>query len=272
MFYHKFFLDEKYPEATLTAYVSDLSPVSPPRPAVVVCPGGGYHFVSEREAEPVAKKLFGEGFNVYVLNYSVGEKAKDSIPLIQVAKAIKLVRERADEDNTAPNKIFTLGFSAGGHLACSAGVYWNASEVREALGVNSGEAPEGINRPDGMVLCYPVITGGPFAHKGSLQNASGQAEPDQDAIRRFSLELNVDSSTPPAFIWHTFNDNLVPVRNSLLMMDALASNGISFEAHIFPDGPHGLSLCTAESSAQRETLERPDMALWIDLAVTWMRR
>lgn len=271
MFYHKFFLDENFPEVALTAYVSDPTPTVAPRPAVVVCPGGGYQFVSEREAEPIAKKLFGEGFNVYVLNYSVAEHAKDNAPLIQVAKSVKLVRERASEDNTDPKKIFTMGFSAGGHLACSAGVYWNLPAVRDALGITEGQAPEGINRPDGMVLCYPVITGGVFAHKGSVKNASGMEEPDGAAIDHFSLELHVDDTTPPAFLWHTFNDKSVPVKNSLLFINALVDAGIPVEAHIFPDGVHGLSLCTAETAVRPEHI-RPEIAPWIDLAMSWMKR
>ena len=271
MFYHKFYLDENYPEATLTAYVSDPVPAVSPRPAVVVCPGGGYHFVSEREAEPIAQKLFGEGFNTYVLNYSVKERATNDAPVIQVARAIKLVRERAAEDNTDPSRIFTMGFSAGGHLACAAGVYWNLPVVRDALGITAGLAPEGINRPDGMVLCYPVITGRKFPHRGSIKNFSGMEEPDQAAIEHFSLEMHVDSTTPPAFLWHTFNDPVVPVKNSLVLADALIDADIPVEMHIFPDGIHGLSLCNAESAARPEHI-RPDIAPWIDLAMRWMRR
>ena len=213
MLYQKFHLSEKYPEATLTAYVCEQAFEVSPRPAIVVCPGGAYKIVSDREGEPIARRFFGEGMNVYLLNYSVGDKAKDYAPLIQAALAIKLVRERAALDHTDPCKIYVMGFSAGGHLAASAGTLWNLSVVRDALGISAEGAPEGINRPDGMILCYPVITAGKYAHVGSICNVSGHRELTAEDKSNFSLELHVDKTTPPAFIWHTFTDRTVSVQN-----------------------------------------------------------
>ena len=164
-----------------------------------------------------------------------------------------------------------MGFSAGGHLACAAGVYWDLPVVRDALGITDGQAPEGINRPDGMVLCYPVITGGNSAHKGSVKNFSGKDELDEAAINYFSLELHVNETTPPAFLWHTFNDQTVPVKNTLLFIDAMVDAGVPVEAHIFPDGIHGLSLCNADTATRPDHI-RPEIAVWIDLAMSWMRR
>ena len=266
MLYEKFQLSEQYPDSSLTAYVCDKEPAVDPRPAIVVCPGGGYHFLSDREAEPIVRRFFGEGMNIYLLEYSICENAKNYAPLIEVALAVKMVRERAGQDNTDPKKIYTMGFSAGGHVAASAGVLWNIPEVREAIGVTSGECPEGINRPDGMILSYPVITAGEFRHNGSIVNVSGHKELTEDDINRFSLEKNVDSTTPPTFIGHTFTDTCVPVQNTLLFIEALTKAGVPFEAHIFPEGPHGLSLATKET-----THVNPHVAVWTDLAVKWIK-
>ncbi len=271
MFYQKFNLSEKYPDATLTAYVCDKIPAVSPRPAIIVCPGGGYSFLSEREGEPIVKHFLENGFNAYLLTSYVGEKARDYAPLIQAALAIKLVRERAELDNTNPNKIYIIGFSAGGHLAASAGTLWNIPEVRDAVGVTNGSAPEGINRPDGMILSYPVITAGEFCHLGSIQNISGHTELTDEDIEKFSLERHVDATTPPAFIWHTFTDTCVPVQNSLMFMNAMLSAGVPFEAHIFPEGRHGLSLANEETKAGNEGNVVPHVQCWADLAVKWIK-
>ena len=271
MFYKTFSLSEKYPDATLTAFVCDPLPQVAPRPAIVVCPGGGYGNLSPREAEPIVRRFWGEGFNVYLLMYSVGEKAANYAPLIQASLAIKMVRERAEEDNSDPKKIYIMGFSAGGHLAASAGTLWNLPVVRDAVGVSSGECPEGINRPDGMILCYPVITVGEFTHKGSAQRVSGHTVLTEEDIQAFSIERNVDSTTCPAFIWHTFTDVTVPVQNSLLIMNALAAAKVPFEAHIFPEGVHGLALCNQDTRAGNDALVVPHAEIWTDRAVKWIR-
>lgn len=271
MFYKKFSLSNEYPDASLTAYVCDKSPFTKPRPAVVVCPGGGYEILSPREAEPVVRRFFGEGFNVYLLEYSIKENAKNYAPLIEAAMAIKLVRERAEEDNTDPKKVFILGFSAGGHLAASAGTLWNIKPVRDALGITSGECPEGINRPDGTVLCYPVITVGEFTHKGTAHRVSGHEVLTEEDIAAFSLEKNVDATTAPAFIWHTVSDASVPVQNTLMYISALAQAHVSFEAHIFPEGPHGLSLCNEQTCEGQERLLAPHNEVWAELAVKWIK-
>ncbi|MBO7310994.1 MAG: alpha/beta hydrolase [Clostridia bacterium] len=271
MLYEKFTLGEKYPDASLTAYVCDSEPATDPRPAVIVCPGGGYGGCSPREAEPIVRRFFGEGFNVYLLIYSTGERAKDFNPLIEAALSIKLVRERAKIDNTNPEKIYIIGFSAGGHLAASAGTLWNIPVVRDAVGVTDGSAPEGINRPDGMILCYPVITVGELTHKGTAQHVTGHEVLTEEDIATFSLELNVDKTTPKTFLWHTFTDDTVPVENTLLFASALTKAGVPFEAHIFPAGPHGLSLCNKDTWVGYDNQIVPHAECWADLAVKWIR-
>ena len=249
-------------EATLTPFFTDdpFGMSRPPRRAVIVCPGGGYSMLAGREGEPIAAQFLAAGFAAFILHYSVGADAKDFTPAKQVALAIKHVRENAATYNVDPDYIFTCGFSAGGHLAGSAGVLWNAPEVKAAM----GDAPEGINRPTGMILCYPVITAGQYAHKGSFYNLCGSKEATQAEMDRYSLELHVDGTTPPAFLWHTFSDTGVPVKNSLLMAEAMVRAGVPCELHVFPKGHHGLGLCTDQSSTSAAHC-RP----WIDLAIRW---
>ncbi len=227
--------------------------------------------LSPREAEPIVRRFLSEEMNVYLLKYSVGEGARDYAPLIEASLAVKLVRERAAQDNTNPDKIYILGFSAGGHLAASTGIFWNAPVVRDAVGVTSGDSPEGINRPSGMILCYPVITAGEYTHLGSIKRVSGHEQPTDEDIEKFSLERHVDSTTPPAFIWHTFTDASVPVQNSLFLMNAFAEAKVPFESHIYPEGPHGLSLGTEETSVGRSDLINPHITSWTSLAVKWIK-
>ena len=253
--------DARYPEATLTTYIRNEGDNPPARPAVIICPGGGYRGLARHESEPIALFYLSHGFNAFLLRYGVGENATGGRPLIQAALAIRHVREHAAEYNVDPKRILILGFSAGGHLAASAGILWNSSLVREALGIT--EENEGINRPDGMILCYPVITALEHRHCGSFRRllGTGEAEPDEEARRAWSLELHVDETTPPTFLWHTVNDDCVPVQNSLLLAESMSRAGVSYEMHLFPDGRHGLGIPTG----------RPDIAVWAELSATWAK-
>ena len=266
-------LNEKNPLATLTSFIcdSDLELKADPRPAMIVCPGGGYHFLSAREGEPFVRKFLGEGMNVYLLKYSIGEFACDYNPLIEAARAIKYVRENAEAHNTDPEKVFIMGFSAGGHLAASSGILWNIPEVRDAIGVTDGSAPEGINRPTGMILSYPVISGGEYSHKGSFHYLCGTKEPTEEQLAKFSLELHVDETSSPAFIWHTVTDKTVPVKNSIMITEALIEHGVPCETHIFPEGVHGLALANKETWSQNKANLVPHVEIWTELAIRWIR-
>lgn len=266
----KISLCEKYPNAELTLLVHDEA--STPRPAVIVCPGGAYFSIADREGEPIARFFYNAGLNAYILRYSISPAPMRYNPLIELSLAIKYVRENAAEHNTAPNKILTCGFSAGGHLAASAGILWNIPEVRDALGITDGTAPEGINRPDGMILSYPVITAGKYyPNNFSIQNLSESKCYSEEDAERFSLERHVDSTTPPMFIWHTASDEGVPVKNAMLLVDAYIENSLSFEAHIYPFGPHGLSLATEETEAGKPDWVNPHAATWTGLAHEWIK-
>ena len=247
--------------APLTGYLHDTSGEiqRPCRPAVIICPGGGYQFLSDREKEPPAMALFAQGYQVFVLEYAVGAAAAGLRPLSQLSRAVALVRERAVNWQVNPAAIAVMGFSAGGHLAASLGVHWDSERLSARCGAGAGR-----NRPDAMVLCYPVIVAGRFAHQGSLDLVSGG---DRELEDFFSLERHVKANTPPAFIWHTADDQAVPVQNALRMAAALLAAGVKTELHIFESGAHGLSVCNQEVGAPN-----PDCAPWLPMCVRFLNR
>ncbi|MFA9398735.1 MAG: alpha/beta hydrolase [Clostridiaceae bacterium] len=229
------------------------------RPAILICPGGGYSFTSEREAEQIALKFNAAGFHAFVLYYSVAPK-KHPQPLYDVSRAVCLIRENADKYNIDKDKIVVCGFSAGGHLAASLGTLWNKDYIRDSL-----KFEKGMNKPNGLILCYPVITSGEFAHKGSFTNLVGD-KACVEVMDELSLEKQVSFDTPETFIWHTFEDSTVPVENTILFAKALRSQDIPFELHIYPKGGHGLSLATQETGEVNN-----HVATWMDLCIEWVK-
>ena len=257
------------PYAELIPYLHEPSAElkAKPRRAMIVCPGGGYCFLSAREDEPVALAWLAEGFQVFVLHYGICDRAKGYAPLIQACTAVRYVREHAEEWNIDPNRIFITGFSAGGHCAASAGTLWDHEAVREAF----GDVPTRIGRPDGTIPCYPVISAGEYAHRHSMVMLSpeGATVEEQQA---FSLEKWVNADTAPAFLWHTSDDGSVPVQNSLLYASALAAHGVPFELHVFPHGAHGLALCDERTESGNPSFSNPHAAVWFPLAVRWAKQ
>lgn len=203
------------------------------RPAVIIFPGGAYSWISEREGEPVATSFLAAGVSAYVLSYTCCNSGFFPCAFIEALTAIQYVREHAEENHEDPRKIFLCGFSAGGHCAATAATMWN-HRIAKDLGFDGT-----LFRPDGLILGYPVISSGLYAHDESIRNLLGNRyETDRDLV---SLEKQVNAETPRTFLWHTAADQSVPVQNSLLFAKALADNGISFEMHVYPKGEHGLS-------------------------------
>ena len=256
------------PYAELIPYLHEPSDElkAAPRRAMIVCPGGGYVFLSRREDEPVALAWMAEGFQVFVLHYGICDRAKNYAPLVQACTAVRYVREHAKEWNIDPEHVFITGFSAGGHLAASAGTLWDHEAVREAF----GDVPTRMGRPDGTVPCYPVITSGEYAHRGSMTTLAPEGASIEEQAA-FSLERFVDEQTSPAFLWHTADDDGVPVQNSLLYASALAAHGVPFELHVFPHGAHGLSLCDERTWSTNPKFINPTAAAWFSLAVRWAK-
>lgn len=227
--------------------------------AVIICPGGGYHYCSSWEGEPIALRFFADGYATFVLNYSVSP-ARFPQSVCEAAAAVKIVRDNAQKWNIDPDKIIICGFSAGGHLAASLGMFYDKSEVLDVL-----KCTEYDCKPNGMILCYPVITSGEKAHKGSFNNLLGTEHTIKDA-EKVSLEKLVTKKTPPAFIWHTFEDTRVPVENSILLFSEMKKTDISAELHIFPHGSHGLSLADGVAGP-----ENNDVVIWSELASRWIK-
>lgn len=234
------------------------------RPAVLICPGGGYKNTSEREAEAIAIQMNARGFHAFVLYYSCAPETVFPRPQLEAARAIMMIRENAKEWHVDPNKVIIMGFSAGGHLAASIGAFYN----REFLYGPLNTTPEMI-RPTGQVLCYPVITSGEFAHRGSFRALLGEKE---EELQEFvSLENQVTSETPPAFIWHTYEDGVVPVENSLFYAGAMRKAKVPFELHIYPRGGHGLALANGETTAVNKNQVVEEVQNWVDMAGRWIK-
>ena len=259
----------KESKAVISAYIPDNSEeinINKKRATIVICPGGGYGFTSDREAEPIALKFMAQGFNAIVLRYSVAPTRYPNA-LLELAETFNYVRKKENQWNVDKEKVIVCGFSAGGHLAGSLGVLWNNEFIEKDLGVNK----ENI-KPNGMILCYPVITAGEFAHRGSFDNLLGEEESEKNRYK-LSLENLVSNDTPKTFLWHTFSDTTVPVENSLLFANALAKNKVSFELHVYPNGGHGMALCD-ERTAMNGKEEHIDehLATWFNLACQWINK
>ncbi len=223
------------------------------RPAVIVCPGGAYRICSERESEAIALQYLAADMAAFILYYSAGlEKATFPRCTLEALSAIKTVRENSGQWNIDPQKIAILGFSAGGHLAASTGAFWNTDLAKEHF------EDYQLCKPNAAVLCYPVITGGEFAHLGSMHSLFGY-EVTQEQRDSVSIEKLVTESYPPTFLWHTATDKGVPVQNSLLMASALANHHIPFEMHVYPTGVHGLGLADERTAKHENGIPAPHL-------------
>ena len=231
------------------------------RPCLLICPGGGYVMCSEREAEVIGMHFLPAGYNVFVLNYSVAPHRFPS-QLQEVAGAMELIYANADKWNCDVNRIAIMGFSAGGHLA---GHYSNSYDCEGVRTVFPQSKPVNAS-----ILCYPVITAdAKYSHGGSMINLSGHDPLLPEDLDRFSLERLVTKRTPPTFLWHTVEDQIVPVMNSLTYACALAENDVSFAMRIYPHGVHGLSTVDAQSNPELPAKVQW-AAQWLDEVKTWL--
>jgi acetyl esterase/lipase len=217
---------------------------------IMICPGGGYSWLSPREADPVAQAFLAGGYAAAIVYTTVREDDKapllGNLPLRQLGEAAEFCRK-----NYPGLKLIVCGFSAGAHLAASLGTHFSDLQ---------------LPRPDGMILGYPVITSGEYAHRGSMANLAPVGEQEW-----YSLERYVTAETPPVFLWHTVTDPEVPVQNSLLFAEALSRANVSYELHLYPRGVHGLSLCTPEvDEPEKNRLADPHIAGWFALCLEWL--
>ncbi len=250
--------------AYIEAFVADTTPYT--RKALLVIPGGGYGSVcSDREGEPIAMAFMPYGYNTFVLHYTVARKKKFPAQLIEASAAMRYIKDNAKSLHIDPDQVFATGFSAGGHLCASLGVLWKRPEIYEILGI-----PYGYNRPRGIMPIYPVISADPeIAHKGSFCNLLCSDSPTQEELDMCSIEKNVDADSSPAFIVHTVTDQIVDVRNSLVLANAYTEKKVPYELHIFPDAPHGMALGNAITAGNCEKFNNPCLADWVRLAANW---
>lgn len=223
---------------TLTAYIQETGGefgYVTKRPAVLVLPGGGYEYCSDREADPVALPYLKAGYQAFILRYSVKENAVWPNPLSDYEQAMELIRGKAKEWKLYPDKVAVIGFSAGGHLAAAA-------------------ATMAKNRPNAAILGYAVA--------GSDVKGCNLSAPDTIS--------EVDKDTCPCFLFATRTDNVVPIMNSIGFMEALAKADISFESHIYSYGPHGFSTCDP-SIQSKDTRISERVPHWVEDSIGWLK-
>ena len=275
MKYEKIYLEDHFPglpkakeKTQVTLYIPEVWEEVDTKqtfPCTVICPGGGYWWCSEREAEPVALKMVGNGIAAAVVNYATGGQHYP-LQMLEALAAVTYVRRNSGRLHIDPEKIAVMGFSAGGHAACTAGLFWQEKLAEETLGCAHGE-----DKPNGMILCYPVITSGKYAHRDSMICLLGD-EPGEALLEKMSLEKQVTENAPHAFIWHTSEDGLVPVENSLLLAQALHEKNIDVEMHIYPKGHHGLSLCDETVTKKEDMSDAVRYCSdWVSHCVKWIK-
>jgi len=244
--------------------ISDATALRSGMTAVIVCPGGGYtHLAMTHEGTDIARMLNGMGVAAFVLKYRLpsDETMVDKTigPLQDAQRAIQLVRERAGDWGVNPNRVGIMGFSAGGHLASTAGTHFGKAYIDNKNNISL--------RPDFMILLYPVISlSEKYGHPGSRVALIG-SHPDTNLIRKYSNELQVSALTPPTFLVHAGDDRVVPVVNSLYFYEALQHRGIPAEMHIYPQGGHGFGM--HNPTTKDEWTDR--LRNWMD-ANGWLKR
>ena len=242
--------------ATLEGYILDCELTygqEKTRPAIVVCPGGGYLYCSPREAEPVALRYAAAGFHAFILRYSTGWDAGEFAPLKEVSWVVGYLREHAEEWNIDPNKIVTCGFSAGGHLALSAGLLAE-------------------NKPNAMVLGYPAtsapnMSGGDFM----LKILEGRQNVTDEDAKKYDLVPQVTKDAPAVFVVATAEDMLTGF-GALPIAKRYSDLHLGYELHVFQHGPHGYSLATAPSADGSSQMLNDSYALWHGMSVKWLNK
>lgn len=263
MRYEKIPLSKTDPEVYLEIYVAE-KVGNFARKAMLILPGGGYGGIChDREGEPIAMAFMPYGYNAFVLHYTVERRGAFPAQLIEAAKAIKHIKDHAEAYHIDPEQLFTVGFSAGGHLAACTGTLWHHPAIYQAI-----DMPFGYNRPKGTMLIYPVLSD----HFGSFCNLLCTDAPTEEQLDQVRLEKHVDAETSPAFIMHTANDQEVNVQNSLAYAAALSRAGHTFEMHIYPDAPHGVALGNDITECAFPGWKNESIAEWVRLAARWAER
>ena len=236
----------------------------PKRGGVVVLPGGAYRFHGVSEGEPVAAAFAAAGYNAYLLRYSIGDHAVFPNSAADVCRALKCIRERAEEWNQDPHKLALCGFSAGGHVAACVGTMWNRQDVMEASDCFREEG-----KPNALILGYPCITVDVEGQADMYRLLAGERSLEE--LRELaSAERWVGAHTPPVFLWNIYRDKMVPVEHGLRLMNALAAQNVPFECHTYMRGVHASALNTPASSLGDPVREDSHAARWFTDCVEWL--
>ena len=265
MLHEKIYIDSSDERVFLETYAL-CDPNVAPRDAILVIPGGGYSGVSEREGMYTALAFLGKGINTFVLTYSVGEHAVYPRQLLDACRALKYIKENAEKYHINPDRIFALGYSAGGHLLGTLTTLHSVGERELGL-------PEDYLKVRGSIFCYPVITAYGPTHTRSFENLLKKPfdEITDGEKELLSIEKNITPDSPPAFIWHTSEDRGVPINGSLKLCQAYYDAGQAVELHVFPYGPHGIALGTEYTSYNGDACIQPRAEIWVDEAFKWLK-
>lgn len=232
------------------------------RPVVIICPGGAYMSISDREGEPIALRFLAEGYHAIVLHYSVYPNATYPTALLELGRVVSMLREKSDEWLIDKDKIILMGFSAGGHLAASYSCFWTKDFISRSLSCKREEL-----MPNALILGYPVITS-EHTLGGSFRHLLGDKY--DELLEEMSLEKQVNADNPPTFMWHTVTDEAVSYKNSVLFEAALKEKGISAQLHLYPEGMHGLALAN-EATASDESQIVPCCQGWVSAVLDWLK-
>lgn len=264
------------------------------RPGIILAPGGAYLIHATREKEGVALEFLAKGYNVFILEYSLGFSSREikesgakkldtniryPIPVLEMMEAIHYIKEHSNDFNLDPSRLFLLGFSAGAHLCASCGVFWNSPEFTNQL---SFQPQQEELKVSGMILCYPLIN--PCPKKKFILNDPENPEtalvneflfqtqtPSKKQRDAVNLAKHVDSMTIPTFIWHSVDDPIVYAADTTRFILALQENGVNCEYHLFDRGGHGLGLANKTYARTGDEIQ-PDIAVWTTLAQNWMEK
>ena len=231
--------------------------------AVVICPGGGYRFLAyDWEGTDIAKWFNSKGIAAFVLKYRLPTSPTlinpQWAPLQDAQRAIRIVRQNAEQWNIDSSQIGIMGFSAGGHLASTLGTHYNEDTLK---GINTDPINSISARPDFMMLIYPVITFDKKYYHGGSKNALVGENAKQETVDYFSNNLQVTKDTPSTFLVHTADDKAVPVANSILFYEALIKQKVPAEMHLYPEGGHGYSFAIGKGRLEG----------WTDRLYEWIR-